>query len=340
MITYLACLKKFINYLVMRDNINGSGILAAVGIAKASFSSAAASESRQKATVVKRHGQVIKLLQQNLEDEFLLLKEEKALNFFLMQCRLNCRSQRILLLTWTALAEIKQEGIILTNRHKTGQYYDVAIRVQDNQFKFLDHLKQTYEQELGDVPDLIFGTKKGTQDRSLAREIIATFVAKFRDNPNDVRFNANSIRKYRDVRMQELSQKQVITPAVLSEHLHQTGHTQQTAEKHYMTANFQNRMQLLNHLVNDLYTVPEAQEVTSSLPPSPPPPALPPNDTTDTNDTIGDATTIEERVARQKKVELAERSKLNLKISEYEMYWNFLNGNVCNSSIETKRNDN
>ena len=351
MITYLACLKKFINYLVMRDGINGSGILAAVGIAKASFSSAAASESRQKATdrfkrvpshgmVVKRHGQVIEILQQNLEEELLLLKEEKALNFFLMQCRLNCRSQPILLLTWTALVEIKQKGIILTNRHKTGQYYDVAIRVQDDQFKFLDHLKQTYMQELGQIPDLIFGTKKGTQDRSLAREITATFAAKFGDNPNDVRFNANSMRKYREVRMQELSQKQVITPAVLSEHLHQTGHTQQTAEKHYMTANVQNRIQLLNHLVNDLYTVPEAEEVTASLPPSPPPPALPPNDTTDTNDTIGDATTLEERQARQKKVEVAERSKLNLEISEYEMYWNFLNGIVCNSLIEKKRNDN
>ena len=232
-----------------------------------------------------------------------------------------------------ALVEIKQKGIILTNRHKTSQYYDVAIRVQDDQFKFLDHLKQTYMQELGKIPDLIFGTKKGTQDRRLAREITATFAAKFGDNPNDVRFNANSIRKYREVRMQELSQKQVITPAVLSEHLHQTGHTQQTAEKHYMTANVQNRIQLLNHLVNDLYTVPEAEEVTASLPPSPPPPALPPNDTTDTNDTIGDATTLEERQTRQKKVELAERSKLNLKISEYELYWNFLNGIVCNSLI-------
>ena len=107
-----------------------------------------------------------------------------------------------------------------------------------------------------------------------------------------------------------------------------------------MTANVQNRIQLLNHLVNDLYTVPETQEVTSSLPPSPPPPALPPNDTTDTNDTIGDATTLEDKEARQKNVELAERSKLNLKTSEYEMYWNFLNGIVCNSSIEKKRNDN
>ena len=227
---------------------------------------------------MKRHGQVIKLLQQNIENEFLLLKEEKALNFFLMQCKLNCRSQPIPLLTWTAQAEIKQKGIILTNRHKTGQYYDVAIRVQDDQFKFLDYMKHTYEQELGDVPDLIFGTQKGTQDRSLAREITSTFVAKIGDNPNDVRFNANSIRKYREMRMQELSQKQVITPAVLSEHLHLTGHTQQTAEKHYMTANVQNRIQLLNHLVNDLYTVPEAQEVTSSLPPSPTPAALPPTD--------------------------------------------------------------
>ena len=110
--------------------------------------------------VVKRHGQVIELLEQNIEDEFLLLKEEKSLKFSLMQCRLNWRSQPILLLTWRALAEIRQKGIILTNPHKTGQYYEIATRVKDDQFKFLDHLKQTYEQELGDVPDLIFRTKK------------------------------------------------------------------------------------------------------------------------------------------------------------------------------------
>ena len=174
MITFLSCLKKFINNLMMRDGINGSGILAA-GIAKASFSSAAASESRQKATarfmrvpshemVVKRDGQVIEILQQNLEDEFLLLKEEKVLNFFLIQCRLNFMSQPILLLAWTALGEINQKGIILTNRNKTGQYYNALLRVQDDHFKFLDYLKQKYEQELEHIPDLIFGTKKGTQD--------------------------------------------------------------------------------------------------------------------------------------------------------------------------------
>ena len=101
--------------------------------------------------------------------------------------------------------------------------------------------------------------------------------------------------------MQEFGQKQAITHAVLSEHLRQTGHTQQTAEKHYMTSIVQIRIQLLNHLVIDLYTVREALEVTSSLPLSLLPPPLPLIDTTDTHDTIGDATTLEEREARQKK---------------------------------------
>ena len=63
-----------------------------------------------------------------------------------------------------------------------------------------------------------------------------------------------------------------------------------------MTAVVQNRIQLLNHLVNDIYTVPEPHEVTSS----PLPPALPPNDTMDTNDTIMDATTLEEREGMEK----------------------------------------
>ena len=114
--------------------------------------------------------------------------------------------------------------------------------------------------------------------------------------------------------MQELSQKQAITLAVLSEHLHQTGHTQQTAEKRYMTADVKNRIQLQDHLVKDMYTVPETQEVTSSLPQSPPPPTLPPNDTTDTSDTIGDAKTLEEREAGKNKDELAESSRLDIEI--------------------------
>ena len=125
MITYLACLQKIINYLVKRDGIKGSGIQAAVCFVKAFLSSTAASEGGQKATdpckgvpthekIVKRHGKVIEILQQNLKDEFLLLEKQKALIFHLTLCRLR-KSQPILILTWTALAEIKQYGIILTN---------------------------------------------------------------------------------------------------------------------------------------------------------------------------------------------------------------------------------
>ena len=114
--------------------------------------------------------------------------------------------------------------------------------------------------------------------------------------------------------MQELSQTQVINSAVLSEHLHQTRHTQQTDQKHYMTTKVRNRIQLFNHLVDDPYTVPEAEEVTSSLPQSPPLPSLPPNEITDTNDTIGDAKTLEEREAGQKEAGPAEKSNLSFKV--------------------------
>ena len=61
-ITFWACLKKIINYLVMWDGINGSGFLAAVGIEKASFSSAAASKIRQKATNASSEYQLTKWL--------------------------------------------------------------------------------------------------------------------------------------------------------------------------------------------------------------------------------------------------------------------------------------
>ena len=82
-----------------------------------------------------------------------------------------------------------------------------------------------------------------------------------------------------------------------------------------MTANVRNRIQLLNHLVNDLYNVPEVEEVTSKLPPSPAPQLLSPIETTDTKYIIGDNTTLEEREAREKQAELTEMSKSIFKIS-------------------------
>ena len=93
-LTYLACLKKFVDYLVIRDNIDAARIHAAMNEVKSIYTTSAACDSRRKADerfklvsshniVVTRHEQVLKLLQENVEEESLSLKEEKALNYFL-----------------------------------------------------------------------------------------------------------------------------------------------------------------------------------------------------------------------------------------------------------------
>ena len=58
-----------------------------------------------------------------------------------------------------------------------------------------------------------FCNEKRLARQNLSREITATFVAKFGDNANNVQFMANSLQTYKQVRVQELTQKQIISPA-------------------------------------------------------------------------------------------------------------------------------
>ena len=99
--------------------------------------------------------------------------------------------------------------------------------------------------------------------------------------------------------MQQLRQNEEIAANVMTEHLHQAGHTQQTAEEYYMSANIANRNRLLDHVVNDLRAVPEEDEV-----PEPVNVTVPVDSTAST---IGDATPLAVREARQKEIERAER---------------------------------
>ena len=155
-LTYLACLKKFVDYLAIRDNIDAARIQAAMNEVKSIYTTSAACDSRRKADerfklvpshniFVARHEQVRKLLQENVEEESLSLKEEKALNYFLLQARLNCRNQPIMNLTWEMLEEIQRSGSVLMSRHKTGQYYDVALRVEPDQIPCTTWKRRTDE---------------------------------------------------------------------------------------------------------------------------------------------------------------------------------------------------
>ena len=315
-VTYLCALKKFTDYIVIRENVDGTRINAALDEVKGIFQSSAVIDSRKRATerfqkvprheiVVTRHEQVLKILQQNLdaaEDERLSLKEEKTLNYFLLQSRLNCRSQPVLDLTWEKLEEIKSKGSILTSRHKTGQYYDVALRVEQDQIPLLEKLKETYTREQTVIPPFIFATRTGKKDRSMSKQIQEIFQQRFGDKPEKVKFNSNSIRKYREERMQQLRKDEQIAPVVLSEHLQQTGHTQQTAQKHYMAPNLENRNKLLDLLVNDLRTVEEDCEDEE---------ATPATVAQIEELTIGDATAVEIRQDREKEIERQNRGNIH-----------------------------
>ena len=246
-----------------------------------------------------------KILQQNLdvaEDECLSLKEEKTLNYFLLQSRLNCRNQPVLDLTWEKLEEIKSKGSVLTSRHKTGKYYDVALRVEQDQTPLLEKLKKSYTREQTEISPFIFATRTGKKDRSMSKQIQEIFQQRFGDKPEKVKFNSNSIRKYREERMQQLRIDEQMAPVVLSEHLQQTGHTQQTAQKHYMAPNLENRNKLLDLLVNDLRTVEEDCEDEE---------AAPATVAQIEELTIGDATAVEIRQEREKEIERKNRGNIH-----------------------------
>ena len=101
------------------------------------------------------------LLQQNPEDGSLLLKSLQEPPLFPHAMKAKLQDQAILLLTMMGLAEVKHNGSMLFNRYKTGQHYDIALRVPNDQIQVSDQSsKPIYKQQLEEVPDLISGTKK------------------------------------------------------------------------------------------------------------------------------------------------------------------------------------
>ena len=117
-----------------------------------------------------------------------------------------------------------------TIKNVLGKYFDVGVRIQEDQVPFIDHLKvKTIEKEK-ELPSLIFGNAKDNQETTMAGLIKSTFASLFGPDPNGVQYNATSVRKTWE---QSVNAMDNLNPELKRAHLSQTGHGQATADKYY-----------------------------------------------------------------------------------------------------------
>ena len=187
------------------------------------------------------------------------------------------RSGPILHLTWAEFEEIEATNQELTtNRHKTGKFYTVHLYIQPDQRKFLRAMKAKYIQEYQMEPTLIFASRVNKVESSICRGLQEVFKDLFGDDPDKVRYNANSIRKFWE-RLWTL--KGTVSEGVNTAHLAQTAHSEKTAKEKYLHKNGtrEERMQVLkiysDRLLNrgndedgivDTFSPPSSDEPVSS----------------------------------------------------------------------------
>ena len=179
-----------------------------------------------------------------------------------MQVRLNCRSGPILELSWTDCRTIfETDEPLQTDRHKTGKYYLVSLYVHRDQQKFLEKQKQSFEKEYGISPYYVFSSSKNKVEKSISKRLQEVFAKFFNDNPEEVRFNANSIRKYWERRW--LTLKNNVPEGVSKAHFAQTAHSEQTAEENYLgrQGSKEDRMGLLKIYEKDIIDGPSDGDI-------------------------------------------------------------------------------
>ena len=209
------------------------------------------------AVLSQRKTDVIERLSEDLQSKTLSLNNLKALNFFLMQVRLNTTSGPILKLKWETFENKLSKGLVHeTDDHKTGHVYDVALMIQPDQVEFLWELKRRCEQESGQQQALIFANGKNNVETRMPQLLNLAFAELFGDDPSEVRFNANSIRKFWEMRVRQMG----VAANLMNAHSAQTAHSSTTGGLHYVGLELQDRIGIINIYNRDLDSTQESTE--------------------------------------------------------------------------------
>ena len=162
---YINMLKKFVKHCFNNENVKFylNSIMLAIDDVRTAYNKPVINNAREKrqemfkkvpnhSLVALRKSQILEMLNEKIKNEQYTYLEDKTLNFFLLQLRLNIRQGPILSLTWSAVDQMIEQRkaktqtdensssnnencpsgstdpneIELTNRHKTGNMGPVA----------------------------------------------------------------------------------------------------------------------------------------------------------------------------------------------------------------------
>ena len=126
--------------------------------------------------------------------------------------------------------------IELTNRHKTGYIGPVALHIRDDQIPLLDHLRKTFQAAYNFNPKYVFGNTISKCKPTASSQVTNVFKKFFGDDPQKLKFNSNSIRKYRDTRNNDI-RGQLSDVRFVRTHFAQAAHCEKTALKNYVHPN-------------------------------------------------------------------------------------------------------
>ena len=173
-----------------------------------------------------RHKLALSHLKDNLNSSTWSYKQKQALTFWTFV--LNVRPGPLLALNWDDIKYIEENSVLETDRHKTGEFYTLHLKIKADQIPLLYKLKETFLVENSVESKYVFSSKQNKVERSISKHIQETFYILFGDDPNVVRFNVNSIRKYWERRRKNFIGK--VSEGVTKAHLAQTAHNKTTAE--------------------------------------------------------------------------------------------------------------
>ena len=101
--------------------------------------------------------------------------------FFATLCNKN--SVYSLHVTWECFdSHLKAGQVYETSVHKTGKFYDVAVRIEADQITFLDEMRERMKSEYPTMPSLMFANTKSQQETKMSYLIRDTFTELFQDD--------------------------------------------------------------------------------------------------------------------------------------------------------------